>query len=289
MHIANKIILFNHFILKIQKIYCNILIGDTMRITENSLNIKEVLNVYSGKFPVCSTSVKARESDCFVYVLSDGAEYIFGGVSHTAKKGDVIYLARGSSYEIKVTESNYQYIVVNFTFDTTLILENAVFSSDLKDLFVEFSKILKLFMLGGFSNQLEIKSLLYHIYSVISTDTAYKYTSVSQRQIFKSIENKLLENAFDSALNITEIIKSTKISEVHFRRIFKQIYGVSPISYVTNIRINQAKNLLSTSNTPIQKIAEECGYTSSYYFTRAFKRITKMTPSEYRASTRFLT
>ena len=263
--------------------------GDNMKITEKSLNINKVLNVYSGKFPVCSTSVNLRESDCFVYVLSDGAEYLFDGVSHIAKKGDVIYLARGSNYDIKVTANNYHYIVVNFTFDTPLILENTIFSSVFEDLFTEFSKILKLFMLSGFSNQLEIKSLLYHIYSVISTDTAYKYTSVSQRQIFKSIEKKLLESAFDSELNITEIIKSTNISEVHFRRIFKQIYGVSPIAYVTNLRISQAKNLLSTSKVPIQKIAEDCGYTSSYYFTRAFKRITKMTPSEYRASTRFLT
>lgn len=266
-------------------------LGDNMKITETALNIKETLNIYWGRFPVCSTKVENRESDCFVYVISDGAEYIFGGKPYIAKKGDVLYLSRYSNYSINVSSDNYQYIVVNFMFDrrNDTLFENAVFSFNTEGLFPQFSKILKLYMLSGISDQLEIKSLLYQVYSVISRDTAYKYTSLSQRQVFERIEKTLMQNAFESNLNITDLIKSTNISEVHFRRIFKQIYGVSPITYVTNIRINQAKNLLSSSAIPISTIAEECGYSSSYYFTRAFKRVTNLTPSEYRESTHFLT
>lgn len=290
MHIANIIVLFNHLLLIFSMLYSIMDWGDNVKITEKALNIKEILNIYQGKFPVCTTSVTERTSDCFVYVVSDGAEYTFSDVTYGAKKGDVLFLARGSSYKVTVTQKNYVYIVVNFDFaaeDATL--ENTIFSCNTEDLFPEFSKLLKLYMLSGFSDLLEIKSLLYHIYSAISKDTAYNYTSVAQRQTFKNIQSTLMQNAFDSELNVTEIIKSTNISEVHFRRIFKQIYGVSPIAYVTNLRINQAKNLLATSKIPISKIAEECGYTSSYYFTRTFKRVTKMTPSEYRDSTNFLT
>ena len=60
------------------------------------------------------------------------------------------------------------------------------------------------------------------------------------------------------------------------------MYGTSPIKFVQNIRINKAKQLLIDENVSINKIAFECGYNDAFYFSRIFKKVTGVTPSEYR-------
>ncbi len=69
----------------------------------------------------------------------------------------------------------------------------------------------------------------------------------------------------------------------YIRRIFKNEYGKTPIEYLNDLRLNQAKELLR--NMPIYtiyQIAEICGFTDALYFSRFFKKHTKISPKSYR-------
>ncbi len=66
--------------------------------------------------------------------------------------------------------------------------------------------------------------------------------------------------------------------------LFKQIRqatGMSLVEYVTMLRIDQAKRLLA-EEVPMKEIARRVGYSDPYYFSRAFKKATSLTPSDYR-------
>ena len=85
----------------------------------------------------------------------------------------------------------------------------------------------------------------------------------------------------EPTLSIQEIAKQANMSEQHFRRLFKEAYGISPKQYLIELRINQAKQMLLESAASVTCIAENCGFSSVYYFCYVFKSITNQTPTEY--------
>ncbi|MFC4776572.1 helix-turn-helix domain-containing protein [Paenibacillus sp. GCM10023252] len=74
------------------------------------------------------------------------------------------------------------------------------------------------------------------------------------------------------------------LSPGYFSVLFKEHTGVSPIRYLNKIRIDHAKQLLRSTAQPIAEVAEACGFTDSFYFSRLFQRETGMPPREYRKS-----
>ncbi|WP_082112255.1 helix-turn-helix domain-containing protein [Paenibacillus sp. DMB20] len=59
--------------------------------------------------------------------------------------------------------------------------------------------------------------------------------------------------------------------------------GVSPIEYLTQLRIEKAKRLiLEPSNHKFKDIGDMVGYSNPYYFSKVFKLVTGLTPSEYK-------
>ena len=68
----------------------------------------------------------------------------------------------------------------------------------------------------------------------------------------------------------------------YINRIFKKETGQTIFSYLTRVRISQAKMLLTSGNLPIKTIALRVGYDDIYYFSNAFKKETGVSPSRYR-------
>lgn len=72
------------------------------------------------------------------------------------------------------------------------------------------------------------------------------------------------------------------LSPSYFRSQFTKLFNMSPSLYITNLRISHAKEMLSTTNDTIKKIAVQNGYMDSLHFSKVFKTITGISPSEYR-------
>lgn len=72
------------------------------------------------------------------------------------------------------------------------------------------------------------------------------------------------------------------LSRSRFSKIFTDFWHVSPQKYQIHLRIERAKYLLSETRSPVSEIASSLGYTEPYFFSRQFKHITGMSPSEYR-------
>lgn len=87
-----------------------------------------------------------------------------------------------------------------------------------------------------------------------------------------------LSEPFDPKSLATEL----NVSYSWLRRTFKHYTGLPLLQYQLQIRINKAKRLLTSSESPVYIIAEQCGFESCYYFSRLFKLKTGTTPTDYR-------
>ncbi|MBP3879144.1 MAG: response regulator [Lachnospiraceae bacterium] len=92
-----------------------------------------------------------------------------------------------------------------------------------------------------------------------------------------------IEKNYMRDLSIQEIADQLGYSEVYFCRIFKQSFGQSFVSYLTNYRIGEACRLLREERVSVREAGIAVGYMDSNYFTKVFRRIRGVTPSEYRA------
>ena len=93
---------------------------------------------------------------------------------------------------------------------------------------------------------------------------------------------KYIEEHFDKDISLDDVSRVVNISPYYFSKVFKEASGLNFIEYLTNIRIEKAKNLLENSNLSIKEICVSCGYTDPNYFSRSFKKNVGVTPTEYK-------
>ncbi|MBQ3093530.1 MAG: alanine racemase [Clostridia bacterium] len=91
------------------------------------------------------------------------------------------------------------------------------------------------------------------------------------------------ENTFGN-LSFADVCRFSAQSATNLKTIFKEVTGMGVMSYYRNLKIEQAKRMLREGDGNITQIADRLGYTSVHYFSRYFKRVTGMTPSEYTLS-----
>ena len=76
------------------------------------------------------------------------------------------------------------------------------------------------------------------------------------------------------------------VSYSNFRKLFKEFTGVSPALYQQDLRLQRAKELLTTTDLSIKQIAYQLRFESPDYFSSKFKIKTGMKPSDFREQTR---
>lgn len=103
-----------------------------------------------------------------------------------------------------------------------------------------------------------------------------------------SVKDPLMHQAkdfMDSHLSDDILIKDVafhvKLHPVHFSRRFQAIFNISPVRYLSSIRIEKVKMLLAQTEYTIDHIAHLCGYANGFYLSRVFTKFTGMTPSQY--------
>ncbi|RYY54340.1 MAG: AraC family transcriptional regulator, partial [Chitinophagaceae bacterium] len=83
-------------------------------------------------------------------------------------------------------------------------------------------------------------------------------------------------------LSLEEIAAELNISYSWFRRVFKQYTGFSPAQYQLEIKLQKAKELLTSTNMPVKEITYELNFESASYFVTFFKSKTGLSPGDYR-------
>lgn len=107
--------------------------------------------------------------------------------------------------------------------------------------------------------------------------------SKSDAEIFNRITDYLAVR-IHSSVTIEQICKDNLIGRSQLQKIFKDNCGLGIIEYFSLMKINAAKEMIRTNRLNFTQISEQLGYSSIHYFSRQFKKVTGMTPSEYALS-----
>lgn len=91
-----------------------------------------------------------------------------------------------------------------------------------------------------------------------------------------------LETAFGEPISPSSLARKAGMSAARFARVIKRIHGLSPMQLITKTRISAGSRLLCETEDSVAEIALECGFSDHSAFTRAFRGITGMSPSEHR-------
>lgn len=91
-----------------------------------------------------------------------------------------------------------------------------------------------------------------------------------------------IKDNFSRTITLDEVAQFCYLSKSHFCKIFKEETGITFKMYLNQIRIESAKVLLKTTNLKNYEIAESIGFDDSSYFNELFKKLTGMTPHEFR-------
>jgi AraC family transcriptional regulator len=95
----------------------------------------------------------------------------------------------------------------------------------------------------------------------------------------------LQQHAFQQVV-LKQLSASLGLSSVQFTRKFRGAYGITPIDYLTSLRIQKAQTLLLETEMTLEQIAERCGYENGFYLSRVFSKKMKLSPSQYRRTHR---
>lgn len=233
--------------------------------------VKEILTIHSEKGRHVRMENRPFYGLSFCY--EGKITYTHKGKTFVSDKNCAILLPKGESYSLYGSETGL-FPLINFQcddlkLDTFRCIPLINPEGYLKD----FEKMKKLSIFDG--NNLKIKSIFYDILSRLFSENTTEDNIISPA--IRHIQN----NYSDSTLNNDTLANLCNISEVYFRRIFKEKNGTSPKQYVLDIRIKRAKQLLETGNLSVTQIAEKCGFSGVYHFCRSFKTITGLTPTQF--------
>ena len=95
-----------------------------------------------------------------------------------------------------------------------------------------------------------------------------------------------IREALESNLTIQQVAQELGISYSNFRKLFKEYTGVAPSMYQQELRLQRAKEMLSTTNMSIKEIAYRLNFESPDYFSSKFNIKTGIKPSDFRSETR---
>lgn len=106
----------------------------------------------------------------------------------------------------------------------------------------------------------------------------------NQDQLIFERVTRYFEANLSNQLKIEQICKEHLIGRSHIQKIFRDKAGCGVIEYFSRMKIEAAKQLIRNSHHNFTEIADQLGYSSIHYFSKQFKKITGMTPSEYSMS-----
>lgn len=114
-------------------------------------------------------------------------------------------------------------------------------------------------------------------YTLLAKKHSLRGYSPLVRRVMVNVESDL-----SADLSLRSQAKLLGINPSYLSTVFKKETGQTLTEYVTEKRIRQAVSLLSSTNMQIQTVAEYCGITDLCYFTKIFKKVMGMTPTQYR-------
>lgn len=246
------------------------------------------------------------ESAGFHLIREGGCRVIVGDIDETLREGDLVFLGPGIDH---VLTSNLPHEALQVDQPATLLLCGyCKFFDDtatpLLDVFPEFTIVRRKELarqpwLRGTFEQLSSEYLergpgaeliVNRLTEVVLIELIrINFGSDESGSFLRALNDKPVSNALhfihnqpEKAWTLENLSGQVGLSRAAFARRFKALVGQPMFEYLTNLRMQRARELLRDTGMPVYEIANRAGYESDLAFTRTFKKHTGKTPRQYR-------
>lgn len=93
---------------------------------------------------------------------------------------------------------------------------------------------------------------------------------------------RFVEEHYAEQIRLENLAERAYLSPEYFSKVFKRLTSQTPIEFITSLRLDKAKQLLSTSSLPVTEIAQRTGFHDANYFSRQFRKAEGMSPATWR-------
>jgi len=212
-------------------------------------------------------------------------DYIFsdGHIMHTAGNA-FFYLPKGSSYRVRSLhdgiEENACYAI---NFDADIADEPFVLQpKNTEPLFKCFSYATMLWNERAPYYNILIRKTLYEMLAYLIKEQQRAYVPSGKERLIAPALAQIRSSFTQNDLSVAHLSKMCGISEAYFRRIFINLFGVSPKEYISELRISYAKQLLASHEIAVSSVATMCGYAEPCHFSREFTKRVGVPPTKYK-------
>lgn len=122
---------------------------------------------------------------------------------------------------------------------------------------------------------------LFSLYIMNHNLDEISYKNLSAARKLTAVLDYIAAN-IEHNITIQDLAEMAYMHPNYFMRLFKQQIGVPPIQYITRLKIDKAKELLTATGGSVSEIAAQLGFSDLFYFSRQFKKHAGLTPTEYR-------
>lgn len=133
------------------------------------------------------------------------------------------------------------------------------------------------------ANEIYIQGILMQFLALLVEDAG---CTVSPQQNTSSVyinqAISYIHKNYQNPLTVQEIADYLSLNRSYLTELFLKTVQLSPQQFLTRYRITKSEELLQSSSLSIQNIAYSCGYSSSFSFSKAFRKVNGLSPSEYR-------
>ena len=250
-----------------------------------SLTIKSIVKIYRAhKYKSWQRDFfDTRKSDGIIFFTEGSIKYHFNHKDIIAKAGDILFLPGNLPYSGQKLCESISFIGIDFLCNEEDDFEKlgapcVINTQNFNNLLAVFSNLSQSWNNQLLSSEFEAKSFIYSVLSEIFKQTENIRNVAPTDEILAYIAGAISS----PSLSLTQICKRFYISESQLRRNVIKRTGLSPVEYITALRIGKAKNELMNSEKSIKTIAYECGFRSQNYFSRVFTKSVGMSPAEFK-------
>lgn len=219
-----------------------------------------------------------------MYRLEGECNVFFNGKKCHEEKDSLRIMPAGrmaqDSYYVERIEPYSKVIDVFFDTDSPLVSQLTVinFNED-HTLRVLFEKMQKLWYYKGNGYYYECISILYKILAIIEKKN---HVPIKKSNLIEPAINYINEHFTEQEFQCSELSALCNISYSYLKKLFIQKYGIPPIQFLNQKRINYSCDLIISGLYSLSQIAELTGFENEYYLSRVFKKIVGISPRQYK-------
>ncbi|MBQ8311497.1 MAG: helix-turn-helix transcriptional regulator [Clostridia bacterium] len=231
--------------------------------------------------------MKKRPHHGLTLVLSGELRISYADGERTvARAHDILIQHRGDDYLLETpAEIGAEYIVISYLAEpeeipVELMPEGPVYTPVHQRRYTDaFERAAKVYAARGVCTAALLRALVQQILCNLIRE--YRTEPLGSADDPAACARRYIETHFDRALTAKEIARQSCSSVSYLRILFRRAYGDSPMHYLNRIRIERAKEMLSSDLFRIDEVATACGFQNVYYFSRVFKSFTGVPPGKY--------